>query len=102
MPDGRVVGLASCSYLWPAAGTSRSLFLKELYVRTAARRTGVGRLLMREVFAAAVVTRCSRVEWQTELGNPVAREFYASLGAQVLDGKIAFRVDGEQLNTLAH
>lgn len=99
--SGGVVGLASCSYLWPAAGVSRSLFLKELYVGESVRRGGVGRELMRAVFAAAVAAGCSRVEWQTELGNTVARDFYAALGAQVLDGKIAFRVDGDLLAALA-
>jgi GNAT superfamily N-acetyltransferase len=45
--DGeQLTGLAAYSYLWPAAGTSRSLYLKELYVAESARRTGTGALLM--------------------------------------------------------
>lgn len=45
--DGPVLaGLASWSLLWPAAGLTTSLYLKELYVARAYRRTGTGRLLM--------------------------------------------------------
>jgi hypothetical protein len=34
-----LAGFAAYSFLWPAVGLTRSLFLKELYVAEAARRT---------------------------------------------------------------
>src|SRR4029079_10948624 len=40
--DGAVAGLAAYSFLWPAAGVTRSLYLKELFVRATARRHGIG------------------------------------------------------------
>jgi predicted N-acetyltransferase YhbS len=46
--DGEAVaGMAAYSFLWPAVGATRSLYLKELYVPQAYRGRGVGRLLMR-------------------------------------------------------
>ncbi|MFD7378968.1 GNAT family N-acetyltransferase [Streptomyces mirabilis] len=39
---GDIVGLAAYSFLWPSAGSTHSLFLKELYVRDTLRRQGVG------------------------------------------------------------
>src|SRR5687767_10411564 len=42
--SGLAVGLASYSFLWPAAGLTQSLFLKELYVRESHRGHGIGRL----------------------------------------------------------
>lgn len=48
-----VVGLAAYSFLWPAAGSSHSLFLKELYVRGTLRRQGIGARLMDELRAIA-------------------------------------------------
>lgn len=66
----------------PAAGLTRSLFLKELYVAQAARRTGVGRHLMGAVYRIALDQGCSRVEWQTESSNKAAQAFYAAIGAQ--------------------
>ncbi|MFB8352566.1 cyclophane-containing RiPP N-acetyltransferase HaaN [Streptomyces niveus] len=91
---GDLVGLAAYSFLWPAAGSSHSLFLKELYVRDTLRRQGVGARLMAELRAlAAARPGCSRVEWMTDRDNPSARAFYKSLGFAEFDGKIVYRVD---------
>ncbi|MEV7849543.1 cyclophane-containing RiPP N-acetyltransferase HaaN [Streptomyces sp. NPDC088183] len=91
---GNLVGLATYSFLWPAAGSSHSLFLKELYVRDTLRRQGVGARLMDELRAlAAARPGCSRVEWMTDRDNPNARAFYKSLGFAEFDGKIVYRVD---------
>ena len=89
--EGEVVGLAAYSFLWPAAGTTRSLYLKELFVLAAARRHGIGRLLMRELHAVAAEHRCSRVEWTADTDQPDAQRFYASLGAEPLATKLFYR-----------
>ncbi|MFJ4715080.1 cyclophane-containing RiPP N-acetyltransferase HaaN [Streptomyces sp. NPDC088785] len=93
---GVLVGLAAYSFLWPAAGSSHSLFLKELYVRDTLRRQGVGARLMGELRAlAAARPGCSRVEWMTDHDNSGARAFYKSLGFTEFDGKIVYRVDSD-------
>lgn len=89
--DGEPVGLAAYSFLWPAAGVTRSLYLKELFVRAAFRRHGIGRLLMRELGRIAEEHRCSRIEWTADTDNPDAQRFYASLGAEPLVTKIFYR-----------
>jgi len=91
----RLVGLAAFSFLWPAAGSTRSLYLKELYVRAADRRRGVGRLLMARVFEIAAASGCSRVEWTTERDNQDARRFYQRLGVPARPDKIFYRADAE-------
>ncbi|MGH3187560.1 MAG: GNAT family N-acetyltransferase [Streptosporangiaceae bacterium] len=78
--DGPVAGMAAYSFLWPAVGTGRSLFLKELYVAEGYRRRGVGKTLMRAVFETATVLGCVRVEWTTDPDNAAAQAFYAGLG----------------------
>ncbi|MFF3290670.1 cyclophane-containing RiPP N-acetyltransferase HaaN [Streptomyces sp. NPDC003023] len=91
---GELAGLAAYSFLWPAAGSTHSLFLKELYVRDSLRRQGVGARLMTELRAlAAARPGCSRVEWMTDRDNPSARAFYKSLGFAEFDGKIVYRMD---------
>jgi len=91
---GDIVGLAAYSFLWPAAGASHSLFLKELYVRGTIRRQGIGARLMNELRdIAAARPGCSRVEWMTDRDNPIARSFYQTLGFAEFDGKIVYRVD---------
>ena len=50
---GDIVGLAAYSFLWPSAGSTHSLFLRELYVRDTLRRQGVGARVMDELRAVA-------------------------------------------------
>jgi GNAT superfamily N-acetyltransferase len=93
--DGdQLVGMAAYSFLWPAAGVTQSLFLKELYVSEATRRHGVGRALMERLYAIAAEQECSRVEWMTETDNSAARAFYEAIGAAVHEGKVFYRVEG--------
>lgn len=91
--DGeQVLGLASYSLLWPAAGAESSLYLKELYVRADARRRGVAGALMEAVRGAAAAAGCSRVEWTADRDNPAALGFYAAFGAEPRDGKVFYRL----------
>jgi GNAT superfamily N-acetyltransferase len=90
--DDQLVGFAAYSFLWPAAGLTRSVFLKELYVVEAVRRAGVGKQLMQALFEIAAKNDCSRVEWQTEMTNEAARSFYTGLGVSELDGKVFYRL----------
>ncbi len=99
--DDRLVGFASYSSLWPAAGVSRSLYLKELYVVEGSRQHGIGRLLMGELSRIAVENGCSRIEWIADTDNPVAQRFYADLGVPANDSKIFYRLAGEALREMA-
>jgi ribosomal protein S18 acetylase RimI-like enzyme len=96
--DGKLVGFAAYSFLWPAIGLTRSLYLKELYVSTKARRAGVGKLLMQHLYDIAVKNDCSRVEWTTDSDNQEARLFYAELGVHVEESKLFYRIEGDDLN----
>ncbi|MFJ8471061.1 GNAT family N-acetyltransferase [Kitasatospora sp. NPDC094011] len=91
LDGGEVTGLASVSFLWPAAGADTSLYLKELYVREPHRRRGVAQELMAAVRAEARATGCSRVEWTADRDNPAALAFYAALGVAPNGGKIFYR-----------
>lgn len=95
--DGQVLaGFASWSLLWPAAGLTTSLYLKELYVADAYRRSGTGRLLMEELYRIAAERGCSRAEWTTYDGNPGALSFYEGIGAKPLASKVFYRVPVER------
>jgi GNAT superfamily N-acetyltransferase len=96
--DGSALaGFASYSFLWPAAGLTASLYLKELYVAQAYRRAGVGQMLMQGLYRIAADRGCSRVEWTTDQDNPGARAFYESLGVKPRTSKIFYRIGGEDL-----
>lgn len=92
--DGeQVLGLASYSLLWPAAGADTSLYLKELYVRAKSRRRGVAGAFMEALKEAAAAAGCSRVEWTADTDNPPALAFYEALGAEPRDGKVFYRLE---------
>jgi GNAT superfamily N-acetyltransferase len=93
----QLIGFASYSYLWPAAGSTRSLYLKELYVTEDHRAGGVGRLLMDELCRIAVEHDCSRVEWTTDHDNPGAQKFYQTLGYTPNPSKIFYPLEGDRL-----
>jgi GNAT superfamily N-acetyltransferase len=88
-----LVGMASYSFLWPAAGVTRSLYLKELYVAQSRQRQGIGKLLMDSLLTIAAKHGCSRVEWTTDQESDGARRFYAKLGVPVNNGKLFYRVE---------
>jgi GNAT superfamily N-acetyltransferase len=87
-----VLGMASYSYLWPAAGSTKSLYLKELYVRADARSQGVGQKFMAELQRIAEAAGCSRIEWTGDTDNPLALAFYAKMGVPRNDGKVFYRL----------
>ena len=89
--DTQIVGLATYSFLWPAVGVTRSLYLKELYVAAAHQRKGIGTLLMDAVFEIAEKGGCSRVEWTADRESSDAQRFYDRLGMRVNDSKLFYR-----------
>lgn len=96
-----LVGIASYSWLWPAAGLTRSLYLKELYVTRSRWRSGVGSALMRAVLEVAAKHGASRVEWTTDEASADAQRFYEALGLRREPTKLFYRVSsadvGQQL-----
>src|SRR5262249_33724438 len=86
-----VIGSATFSSLWPAQGTTRSLYLKELYVLEAWRGQGVGHLIMDEVERLARALGCSRLEFTTDVDNVGAQAFYGRLGYAPHPGKLFYR-----------
>ncbi|GHJ39159.1 GNAT family N-acetyltransferase [Streptomyces sp. TS71-3] len=86
-----VLGLASYSLLWPAAGADTSLFLKELFVIAGARRRGVARALMTALREEAAALGCSRIEWTADTDNPAALALYEALGVPQDDSKVFYR-----------
>jgi len=99
--EGKAVGFASYSFLWPAVGLTRSLYLKELYIAEAVRRKGVGKLLMQGLCDIAFKNDCSRMEWTTDQDNVQAQQFYDELEVPVMESKLFYRIEGDKLRQKA-
>ncbi|MGH3401317.1 MAG: GNAT family N-acetyltransferase [Streptosporangiaceae bacterium] len=92
--DAQLVGFAAYSFLWPAVGLTRSLYLKELYIAEAHRGEGLGKLILCAIFETAQKSDCSRVEWTTDTDNAGAQDFYQRLGLQRHPAKLFYRAEG--------
>jgi ribosomal protein S18 acetylase RimI-like enzyme len=95
--DGsHLVGFAAYSFLWPSIQTTKSLYMKELYVLKNYRRSGVGKMLMEHIFQIAAENDCGRAEWTTDSDNMDAQRFYESFGSINLPSKVFYRVEGRE------
>jgi GNAT superfamily N-acetyltransferase len=101
LQDDEPQGFASYSFLWPAAGVSKSLFLKELFVRESRRRRGVGAHLISQLCSIAVESGSSRLEWTTDTDNSDAQKFYDRLGVSRASAKVMYRAEGDVLVRLS-
>jgi GNAT superfamily N-acetyltransferase len=99
--DEQLVDMAAYSFLWPAAGVTRSLYLTELYVTEEFQRKGIGALLMRRLCQVAVEHEFSRVEWAADQGNACAEAFYEQLAMPKNQEKIFYRLAGDGLRRIA-
>jgi ribosomal protein S18 acetylase RimI-like enzyme len=93
----QVVGMAAISILYPAPKERGQLFMKELYVHSDRRGSGIGEQLMVWIAKYAVQHDCGRFDWTAEASNPGAVRFYSALGARRVEEKIYFRFDAENL-----
>ncbi|GIG55726.1 hypothetical protein Lfu02_00980 [Longispora fulva] len=60
------MGLASYTFLWPAARFTQSRYLKELFVSKDHQGKGLGRLVMAKLEEIAMENGCRRIEWTTD------------------------------------
>lgn len=99
-PSGPV-GLACFSHIFPALSGTPQIYMKELYVSASARGAGAGEILMRALARLAVERGCTRLDWTTARDNVGAQAFYHRIGAQVVEEKVFYRLEGDALGRLA-
>jgi GNAT superfamily N-acetyltransferase len=80
---------------------STGVWLEDLFVRPAHRRTGVGRALLAAVAARLRERGGTRLEWAALDWNEPALRFYSVLGARTMPEWITHRLVGEDLDRLA-
>lgn len=73
------------------------LYLEDLYVRPAHRRSGLGKLLLTRLAEIAVERDYGRFEWSVLDWNEDAIRFYETMGAAVLPEWRICRLAGEAL-----
>lgn len=99
--DGAPQGLALFFHHFSTWSGKRGVYLEDLFVRSAARGTGLGTALLRELARITVTRGCPRLEWQVLDWNQPAIGFYKALGAVAMDKWTVYRLSGEPLRRLA-
>jgi GNAT superfamily N-acetyltransferase len=98
---GRAVGLALW-FLNYSTWTGRpGLYLEDLFVDGAERRSGVARKLMVALAEEALARGCARMDWAVLDWNVDAMAFYEKLGARRAAGWQPWRLETEGIERLA-
>lgn len=79
--EGRVAGLVHYLYHRSTSRLRDVCYLQDLYTEESLRGRGIGRKLIEAVYAAARADGCSRVYWQTQVGNAAGRALYDKVAA---------------------
>ena len=98
--DGRVLGFTLFHHNYSTWEGRRGIHIEELYVREAARGTGLGRKLLASVASIAAARGCPRVDLDVLQWNP-ARQFYERVGMYHMDQWVHYRLEGDALDAMA-
>lgn len=99
--DGTPQGFALFFHNFSTFEGKPGIYLEDLFVRPAARGSGLGKALLAHLAKLAVERDCARLEWSVLDWNIPSIGFYQSLGARLMDEWTGMRVDGDALNDLA-
>jgi GNAT superfamily N-acetyltransferase len=95
--DGELVAFALYFTNFSTFLAKPGLYLEDLYVRPAHRRSGLGKLLLTRLAQIAVERDYGRFEWSVLDWNEDAIRFYENMGASVLPEWRICRLTGEAL-----
>ena len=98
--DGRVAGFVLFFRNYSTWLARTGLYVEDLYVREAARGTGLGKSLLAAVARLAIARGCRRLDLSVLDWNP-ARRFYERLGFQEKADWRPYRLEGDALAQLA-
>lgn len=76
------------------------IYLEDIYVEPEARGKGLGKALLIEVIRTARARGCRRCEWMVLDWNQRAKQFYQSLGADILGDWRLCRMDAAAMDKL--
>lgn len=98
--DGAPQGFALFFHNFSTFEGKPGIYLEDLFVRPAARGSGLGKALLAHLAMLATQRDCARLEWSVLDWNEPAIGFYQKLGARLMDDWTVMRVDGANLARL--
>ena len=98
--DGEPQGFALFFHNFSTFEGKPGIYLEDLFVRPAARGSGLGKALLAKLAALTLARDCARLEWSVLDWNEPAIGFYKKLGARAMDEWTIMRLDGADLARL--
>lgn len=94
---GEPVGVVLANFNWSLKFAGRALWIEELYVTPAARRRGIGRILVETVLDWAEENGFRGIDLEAYHGNTPASVLYRALGFHRLGReRFYYRIDGSE------
>jgi GNAT superfamily N-acetyltransferase len=90
--SGKAVGYTLFFYSYSTFLAKPGIYLEDLYVQPAARGSGIGKALLRQVARVAIEGGCGRLEFAVLDWNQPSIEFYKRLGAAPLGDWTTYRL----------
>jgi GNAT superfamily N-acetyltransferase len=91
-PTGRAVGYAIWFETYSSFLARPTMYLEDLFVLEAARRSGAGSRLFDHVRALGAERGCGRMEWQVLAWNTLARDYYHRRQATWMKDWLVYRI----------
>ena len=85
--DSQVIGFANLLIIFSVWSHGKALIIDDLYITKENRGKGFGRSALEQVEEYARQIGCKRLQFQSELTNPNAMEFYKAVGYTPADMK---------------
>ena len=95
------VGFALFFHTYSTFAGRPGMYLEDLYVEPQWRGRGLGRGLLARVARIAAERGCDRLGWSVLDWNEPALGFYRSLGAELVQDWVGYRLSGEPFRRLA-
>lgn len=99
--NGEAAGFCLWFYNYSTWRGRHGLYLEDLFVRPAFRKSGIGRALLAQLAARCVRENLARMEWAVLDWNALAIGVYRSIGAEILEEWRICRLTGDALRSLA-
>ena len=85
--DSQVIGFANLLIIFSVWSHGKALIIDDLYITKENRGKGFGRSALEQIEEYARQIGCKRLQFQSELTNPDAMEFYKAVGYTPADMK---------------
>ncbi|PHH82588.1 hypothetical protein CDD82_5513 [Ophiocordyceps australis] len=100
--EGEAVGMALYFYNYSTWRSRPGIYLEDLFVQPAERGKGYGKRLLVELAKQVVAIKGGRMDWAVLRWNEPSIKFYQSIGAKLQTEWSGVRIDGPELDKLAH